>query len=61
MVFVYSFHSKINLIITFINVFENVFTNFNVNAYFHINVSIIFDRQIRIIKHHLIILFKFIF
>ena len=60
-VLIHLFHSKIDLIIIFINVFEDVFANFDVNAYFHINVNIIFNRQIRIIKHYLTILFKFIF
>ena len=43
-VLVYSFYSKINLIVFFINVFKDIFISFNVNVYFHINVRIIFDR-----------------
>ena len=43
------------------NVFENVFVNLNVNADFHININIIFDRQIGIIRHYSTICFEFIF
>ena len=41
---IYSLHLKINLIVIFINVFKDIFANFNINAYFHINVNIIFNR-----------------
>ena len=43
------------------NVFKDVFISFNVRIHFHIDISVIFDRKIKIIKIHSTILSEFIF
>ena len=52
---------KINLIVIFVNVFKNIFAYFDVNADFYIDMNIVFNRKIKIIKYYLAILLKFIF
>ena len=54
-------YSKINSIIISINVFKDVFVNFDVYTHFHVDINVIFDRKIKIIKNHSTILFEFIF
>ena len=56
----FTLYTKINAIATFINVFENIFTCFNVRANLYVDENIVFNRKIRIIKHYLTILFKII-
>ena len=53
-------YAKINAIVIFINVFEDVFVYLNVRVNFYININIVFDRKIKIIKHYLTILFEII-
>ena len=53
-------YTKINAIITFINVLKDIFAYFNVRADFNVNVNIIFNRKIKIIKYYSTILFEII-
>ena len=39
-------YTNINTIITFINVFKNVFAHFDIRINFNIDISVVFDRQI---------------
>ena len=39
-------YTKINTIVTFINVFEDVFARFDIRTNFNINVNVVFNRQI---------------
>ena len=57
----FTFYAKINAIVIFINVFKDVFIYFNVRVNLYVNINIVFDRKIKIIKYHLTILFEIIF